>query len=99
MAKNNAIFNPLDQLEKDLQSELNKKNVQLKRPKNHKKYVNQAVSASNNTLSKSKAISIRLSERDLNKVKAKALENGLPYQTLIGSLIGKYAKGEIKLEL
>lgn len=41
-----------------------------------------------NTLNRN--INIRLSERDLHKLKAKAQEEGLPYQTLIASLLHKY---------
>lgn len=34
-------------------------------------------------------INIRLSERDLFKLKAKAIEEGLPYQTLASSILHK----------
>ena len=43
-----------------------------------------------NTLKKNKSITIRLAERDLQKIKAKAAEEGLPYQTLITSVLHKY---------
>ena len=43
------------------------------------------------TLSKSKNINIRLSEKDLAKIKSKAVVRGLPYQTLLSSLIHQYA--------
>lgn len=39
------------------------------------------------TLSKSRNINIRLSERDLQKIRALAAEKGLPYQTFISSLL------------
>ncbi len=42
-----------------------------------------------NTLNKTKNINIRLSERDLSKLKAKAIEEGLPYQTLASSILHK----------
>jgi len=41
---------------------------------------------------KDTSISIRLSAADLNGIKAKAMEEGLPYQTLITSIIHKYAQ-------
>ena len=44
------------------------------------------------TLDKTKNINIRISERDLWKVKALALEKGLPYQTLISSIIHQHSK-------
>lgn len=42
---------------------------------------------------KKKQINIRLLESDLEKLKAKALEEGVPYQTLINSVVHKYANG------
>ena len=40
-----------------------------------------------NTLSKKRNINIRLSERDLQKLRAKAAEIGIPYQTLAASIL------------
>ncbi len=44
------------------------------------------------TLDKTKNINIRISERDLFKVKALALEKGLPYQTLISSIVHQHSQ-------
>lgn len=44
-----------------------------------------------NTLNKTKNINIRLSEKDLQKLKRKAMEEGLPYQTLVSSVLHKFA--------
>lgn len=41
---------------------------------------------------KKKNINIRISEQDLLRVKSKALEEGLPYQTYIASIIHKHVK-------
>ena len=49
-----------------------------------------------NFVAKNKKINIRLSEWDLNKIKIRAAEEGLPYQTLVSSLIHKYVTGKIK---
>ncbi len=43
-----------------------------------------------NSRSKSKNINIRISDSDLNKIKERALKEGLPYQTLITGFIHKY---------
>ena len=48
------------------------------------------------TLGKSKNINIRLSEKDLQKIKSKAVTRGLPYQTLLSSLIHQYADEQSK---
>ena len=42
------------------------------------------------TLAKRKNINIRVSERDLHRLKVKAAELGLPYQTLISSVLHQY---------
>lgn len=41
------------------------------------------------TLAKNKTISIRISEIDLLKIKGKAAQEGMPYQTLISSSLHK----------
>ena len=41
------------------------------------------------TLNKTKNINIRLSERDLYRLKTKAIEEGIPYQTLVSSILHK----------
>lgn len=48
------------------------------------------------TLDKTKNINIRISESDLLKIKALALRKGLPYQTLISSLIHQHSTGQLK---
>ncbi len=48
-----------------------------------------------NAFKKNKRINIRISEKDLNRLKAKSLEEGVPYQTLVSSLIHKYVSGNI----
>jgi len=47
------------------------------------------------SLTKQKRINIRMTERDLKKIQAKAIEEGLPYQSLISMLIHKFNEGKI----
>lgn len=54
------------------------------------------VQAARATIAKTRHISIRLSEGDLEKLRARAIELGLPYQTLIGSILHQYAEGKVK---
>lgn len=49
----------------------------------------EAMEVARNTLSKTRNINLRLSERDLHKLKAKAIEEGIPYQTLAASILHK----------
>ncbi len=46
--------------------------------------------AARRTLKKDKRVNIRMSERDLNAVQRIAREEGIPYQTLISSVIHKF---------
>ena len=66
---------------------------------NLKEEIKRAREAAKNTLQKTKNINIRLSERDIQKLKVKAAENNLPYQTLISMLLRQYTKGEIRISL
>lgn len=43
-----------------------------------------------NTLEKARNINIRLAARDLHKLKARAAEEGIPYQTLASSVLHKF---------
>ena len=48
------------------------------------------------TFRKDRRLNIRLSSKDLEAIQKRALEEGLPYQTLISSLLHKYAAGRLK---
>lgn len=47
------------------------------------------------TLRKDRRINIRISERDLKELQRRAVEEGIPYQTLISSLLHKYTNGRL----
>jgi predicted DNA binding CopG/RHH family protein len=61
-----------------------------KRVDNLKKKVNRYQKIARLTLRKDKRINIRISTRDLEEIQKKALEEGIPYQTLISSVLHKY---------
>jgi len=44
---------------------------------------------------KTKNINIRISAYDIEKVKQRSAEEGIPYQTLISSIIHKYITGKL----
>ncbi len=48
------------------------------------------------TMKKARKINIRISENDLSALQRKAAREGIPYQTLIGSILHKYASGLLK---
>lgn len=48
------------------------------------------------TFRKDRRLNIRISSKDLEMIQKRALEEGLPYQTLISSLLHKYASGRLR---
>lgn len=47
------------------------------------------------TFKKDARINIRLSSRDLRALQARALKEGVPYQTLVSSVLHKYVDGQL----
>ncbi len=47
------------------------------------------------TLRKDKRVNIRMAERDLVRLQKTAAHEGLPYQTLISSVLHKYVNGRL----
>ncbi len=48
------------------------------------------------TSKKDKRINVRISNRDFMAIQSKALQQGIPYQTLVSSIIHKYISGSLK---
>ena len=48
------------------------------------------------TLRKNRKINIRLTENDLTAIQRRASKEGIPYQTLIGSVLHKYVNGYLQ---
>ncbi len=53
-------------------------------------------SIAKNTFKKNKRVNIRMSEIDLELLREKALIEGLPYQTLMSSVLHKYVTGRLQ---
>ena len=85
----------LDQEERELLEELERDEwvSTLSSPGDLKKFQE----AAKNTLKKDKRVNIRISERDLSSIQKIALEEGIPYQTLISSVLHKYVNKKIKV--
>ena len=58
-------------------------------------FKSQAKEFADATMRKDKRMNIRISERDLRNLKIKAMEEGLPYQTLVSMIIHKYLAGKL----
>ena len=48
-----------------------------------------------NTFKKDQRMNIRISKTDLDGIKARAAEEGIPYQTLVAAIIHKYVSGRL----
>lgn len=51
--------------------------------------------AARNTFNKTRRVNLRVTERDFNLAHARAREEGIPYQTLLSSVIHKYLTGRL----
>ena len=51
--------------------------------------------AARNTFNKTRRVNLRVTERDFNLAHARAREEGIPYQTLLSSVIHEYLSGRL----
>jgi predicted DNA binding CopG/RHH family protein len=83
----------LDKEEQELIESLEKDGWQP--TKNLENWKNILSKTATNTIAKDQRMNIRISKNDLDGIKLKAIEEGLPYQTLIASIIHKYVTGRL----
>jgi predicted DNA binding CopG/RHH family protein len=86
-------FKPIDQEEKDLMESIDRDEWQP--VKNIVQEKEKAIAAARNTLKKEKRINLRLTQKDYHQIQIKAIEEGIPYQTLISSIVHKYLNGSL----
>jgi predicted DNA binding CopG/RHH family protein len=55
-----------------------------------------AKEAAEATYGKDQRMNIRISSRDMNSLKVRAREEGMPYQTLVSSIIHRYLTGRLR---
>ena len=91
MNKNLLIDTTLDAEEKQLGGSLEM--GEWKTVDNFKEEVALAKNAATNTLRKDFRVNIWISKSDLDQLRQKAAYKGLPYQTLISSVLHEYAAG------
>ena len=80
----------LDKAEKDLVREFEADQFESTLTKARRGQLKQAAE---NTFKKDRRINIRISNRDLTAIQRRALEEGIPYQTLVSSILHKYVSG------
>ena len=60
-----------------------------------KREVEAARQAARNTFNKTRRVNLRVTERDFSLAHSRAREEGIPYQTLLSSVIHKYLSGRL----
>ena len=83
-----------DKEEKNIIEAFESGNMTLSKPS--KKEIEQIKKAANSTFKKDKRITIRLYDHDYSGIQKKAMEMGIPYQTLISGIIHRYIEGDLK---
>ena len=68
----------------------------LKRSNGAKSEISRHKAYAEATFRKDARINIRLSSRDLRALQVRALQEGIPYQTLVASVLHKYVDGQLK---
>ena len=86
-------FKPLDSFEEKLMEDIEKDNfVSSNDLDGVKEFFSKAVK-NYKSMQGSRRITVRVDNGDLIRLKAKAKEEGIPYQTLLGSVIHKFVAG------
>ena len=83
----------LSKEEKDILEEFEAGGLESTLTPTRKKSLQQAASS---TLKKDKRINIRISSRDLQALQRRAVQEGIPYQTLVSSVLHKFVSGSLR---
>ena len=83
----------LDREEQEILSQVEK--GEWKSVKPTKAELSRYAQIARNTFRKDQRMNIRLSQSDLSRIKTRAAEEGIPYQTLVASIIHKYVSGTL----
>ncbi len=83
----------LDQEEKEIIEAFEK--GKLKRSRNVVHDIERHKAVADATFKKDTRINIRLSSRDLRSLQTRALSEGMPYQTLVSSVLHKFVDGQL----
>src|SRR3989338_6408048 len=94
--KNSPFDAPLDAYEKEIEDALSGSMSKLSLTKNHSEEMAFAKESSANHLRKNTKINIRLSHYDVEGIRRIAAREGMPYQTLIASILHKYVTSQLQ---
>lgn len=90
-------YAPLDKYEEELIKSI--ENDEFVEVPNAKKEIARISSYAKAFLKKNKRITLRIRENDLHYIQQRAMETGIPYQTLISAVLHQYAKGKINVSI
>ncbi len=79
--------------EKYILDALKNRKMRLSTPS--RKEIESIKATADNTFTKDRRITIRLYDHDFKGIQKKAMEMGIPYQTLISGIIHRYIEGEL----
>lgn len=83
----------LDQEEKDILEAF--ETGKLKSVKNRSRELTHHRKVAEATFAKDSRINIRISSKDLRALRKRAMAEGMPYQTLVSSVLHKFVEGQI----
>ena len=83
----------LDSEEKEILQAFDKGELKPVKDKPHQLLRHKQAAAA--TFAKDKRINIRLSSKDLRALQKRAMEEGMPYQTLVASVLHKFVEGQM----
>lgn len=69
---------------------------ELKPIRHQNKIISRLQKAARSTITKDKRVNIRISSKDLAELQVLAIQDGIPYQTLMSSVLHKYANGKLR---
>lgn len=87
-------MNDMDQFEKEIVESY--ENDEWQSVSNLKEEKERYQSYAQGTFRKDKRVNIRISRKDLEAIQKRALEEGIPYQTLMTSILHKYVSGRLR---
>jgi len=90
-SKSDKVFQALDEEERDLIQSI--ENDEWSEVPDVERFKEQAQRYAEATIRKDRRMNIRISERDLRNLKKRALEDGIPYQTMVSMILHKYLSG------
>ncbi len=87
------MISRMDQEERDILERFERD--ELRSVDNVEGEIEAATQAARNTFNKTKRVNLRFTERDYKLAHLRASEEGIPYQTLLSSVIHKYLTGRL----